>query len=232
MKSRRAAVEPVPTADGPGPIPSFASAKREILLHLKREGEADLEGLSRALGISRMGVYRHVKDLEHGGLVERTSKRTGVGRPRLSLHLAPGASTIFPKAYASLTCSVLQFLEDKMGRKAVEDALRGRQKAVLRSYAPQVTASDLAGRVHQLAKLRSDEGYMAEARGARGGSFELLEYNCPILAVAEQYGEACEVENELFRRILRAEVDTTHRVVAGDHVCRFLIRPRPGGAPE
>src|SRR3990170_1834458 len=155
MKSRRAAVEPVPTADGPGPIPSFASAKREILLHLKREGEADLEGLSRALGISRMGVYRHVKDLEHGGLVERTSKRTGVGRPRLSLHLAPGASTIFPTAYASLTCSVLP--------------------------------------------------------------------------VAEQYGGACEVENELFRRILRAEVDTTHRVVAGDHVCRFLIRPRPGG---
>src|SRR3990170_1637572 len=43
MKSRRAAVEPVPTADGPGPIPSFASAKREILLHLKREGGADLE---------------------------------------------------------------------------------------------------------------------------------------------------------------------------------------------
>lgn len=115
-----------------------------------------------------------------------------------------------------------------MGRKAVEAALRRRQKAVLPEYERRVRGDALEARVHELAKLRDQEGYMAEVRGQPSGRFELLEYNCPILAVAEEYWEACAVENELFRRVLRADVETTHRVVAGDHVCRFLIRPKKG----
>ena len=71
---------------------------------------------------------------------------------------------------------------------------------------------------------------MAEAGPRRGFTFELLEHNCPILALAETYGEACEEEQKLFTQLLQARVDVTHRVVAGDRVCRFLTPPR--GAPR
>jgi len=219
---------PTPTADSAGILPSFASTKREILLTLKRDGEVDLGTLAHRLRVSKMAVYRHVKDLEEAGLIERSTKRSGVGRPRLTLKLAPGASSIFPKAYASITCAVLEFIEKKMGREAVEAALRSRGATVLPEYERRVRSDDLGGRVHELAVVRDQEGYMAEVRGGAKGRYELFEYNCPIVAVAEKYGEACEVENELFRRVLKADVDTTHRVVAGDHVCRFLIRPKRG----
>jgi len=223
-------MNPTPAADSADVLPSFASTKREILLTLKRDGEVDLGTLARRLRVSKMAVYRHVKDLEASGLIERSTKRSGVGRPRLTLKLAPGASSIFPKAYSSITCAVLEFIEKKMGREAVEDALRSRQATVLPDYERRVRSDDLGERVHELAVIRDQEGYMAEVRGGAKGRYELFEYNCPIVAVAEKYGEACEVENELFRRVLRADVDTTHRVVAGDHVCRFLIRPRTRGA--
>jgi len=223
-------MNPTPAADSAGALPSFASTKREILLTLKRDGEVDLETLARTLRLSKMAVYRHIRELEEAGLVERASKRIGVGRPRLSLKLAPGASSIFPKAYASITCAVLEFIEKKMGREAVEAALRSRQATVLPEYERKVQGDNLGERVHELAVIRDQEGYMAEVRGGAKGRYELFEYNCPIVAVAEKYGEACEVENELFRRVLKADVETTHRVVAGDHVCRFLIRPRTRGA--
>src|SRR2546425_1216986 len=84
----------------------------------------------------------------------------------------------------------------------------------------------LAERVHQLTGLRDREGYMAEDHQAGPAKFEILEHNCPILAVAESYWEACTVENELFRKVLDANVETTHRVVAGENVCRFLVTPR------
>jgi predicted ArsR family transcriptional regulator len=219
-------MNPTPAADSAGALPSFASTKREILLTLKRDGEVDLETLARGLHLSKMAVYRHVKNLEEAGLIERSAKRNGVGRPRLALKLAPGASSIFPKAYASITCAVLEFIEKKMGREAVEAALRSRQASVLPEYERRVRSDDLGERVHELAVIRDQEGYMAEVRGGAKGRYELFEYNCPIVAVAEKYGEACEVENDLFRRVLKADVDTTHRVVAGDHVCRFLIKPR------
>ena|SRR5436309_1433612 len=213
--------------DASPPLKGFASTKREVLLALKREGELDLETLARQLHLSKMAVYRHVKDLEQAGLVERTAKRTGVGRPRLALRLAPGASAVFPKAYASVTCAVLEFIEKKLGRDAVEAALRSRTATVLPEYERQIRSPDLGGRVRELAMLRDREGYMSEHKESAKGRFELLEFNCPILAVADKYWEACKVENELFRRVLKADVDTTHRVVAGDHVCRFLIKPRP-----
>src|SRR3990170_5929509 len=129
---------PTPTADSAGILPSFASTKREILLTLKRDGEVDLGTLARRLRVSKMAVYRHVKDLEEAGLIERSAKRRGVGRPRLTLKLAPGASSIFPKAYASITCAVLELIEKRMGREAVEDALRSRQAAVVPEYERKV----------------------------------------------------------------------------------------------
>jgi len=55
---------------------------------------------------------------------------------------------------------------------------------------------------------------------------EMFEHNCPIMAVAETYPEACRVEREMFQNLLGADVETSHRVVAGDPVCRFLVRDR------
>ena len=204
---------------------SFTPTKREILLLIRREGTLDLETLADHLGISKSAAHRHVKDLENSGFVERKSKNVGVGRPRLTLQLAPGATAVFPRAYASITCAALHFIEKNLGREAVERALRERQNTTYLQYTKDVTSDDLGDRVRQLSKLRDAEGYMAEAHEA-GHGYELLEYNCPVLAVAEQYEEACKVENEMFRKVLRADVSTSHRVVAGDHVCRFLITPR------
>jgi predicted ArsR family transcriptional regulator len=194
--------------DGEPSFRGFAPTKRAILMHLKRGGEADLATLARSLSISKMAVYKHVQELEESGLVERDVRRGGVGRPRLILRLAPEASSLFPKAYASVTCALLKYIEETMGRKAVEAAHRSRHKQIHPQY---------------------QEGYMAEMREGRRGQFELFEYNCPIVAIAQDYWEACTVENELFRKVLRADVETTHRVVAGDHVCRFLIKPRAKG---
>ncbi len=207
-------------------LPRFSSTKREILLSLKRNGESDLGRLAETLSLSKMAVYRHVKDLEQRGLVERFDIRSGVGRPKLGLRLAPEASTLFPKAYSALTVNAMEFIEEELGREAVERALRRRQHAVLPDYERKVGTGSLKERVEALAQVRDEEGYMAESRGTPGPGYELLEFNCPILAVAERYGEACTVERELFERVLNADVETTHRVVAGNQVCRFLIRPR------
>jgi len=205
---------------------AFGSTKREVLLILKREGQADLQTLAERLHISKMAVHKHIQELEQHGLVQRTSVRGRKGRPRLALQLAPEATNLFPKAYAAVTCAALAYIEEKLGRKAVEEALRRRQTETLSMYRDQVNAGTLAGRVHQLATLRDREGYMAEDKRAGQSNFEILEHNCPIIAIAENYWEACNVENEMFQKVLGANVETTHRVVAGANVCRFLISPR------
>lgn len=205
---------------------AFSSTKREILLFLKRHGVASLRELGDHLSISKMAVYKHVNELEKRGLVERMITRHGVGRPSITLKLAPTATSIFPQAYSSMTCAALEFIEEKLGRDAVETALRRRQNKVLADYRKRLAGETFDGKVRALAKIRDQDGYMAEVKRTRSGNFELLEHNCPILVVANKYWEACTVETELFQRLLNARVETTHRAAVGDHVCRFLIRPR------
>src|SRR3989449_3082187 len=216
----------IPLPDPPADNRVFGATRREILLIPKREGQTDLQPLAARLNISKMGVHKHVQDLEKRGLIERIPVRGGTGRPRLALRLAPSATSLFPRAYAGITCVALAYIEEKLGREAVEEALRRRQAETLTGYRDQVKAETLAERVHQLAGLRDREGYMAEDHQAGPAKFEILEHNCPILAVAENYWEACTIENELFRKVLDANVETTHRVVAGGNVCRFLVTPK------
>jgi predicted ArsR family transcriptional regulator len=211
---------------------AFSPTKRQILLILKREGEIDLQSLSEKLNISKMGVHKHITDLEEMGLIDRLKKRGGVGRPRLAIRLAESAADIFPRAYAALTVHTLEYIEEKLGRNAVEDALRRRQKQTAEEYQKYMEGKSLPERVKTLADLRNKEGYMAEMKGTYENGYELYEYNCPILAVADKYFESCTLERKLFASILDADVETTHRVVDNDYVCRFVIKKKRGFTHE
>ena len=74
--------------------------------------------------------------------------------------------------------------------------------------------------------LRDEEGYMAELHSLSDNTFELLEYNCPIFKIAEQYSMTCQLEQEMFENLLKANIETKHLVVNGDNVCRFLINKK------
>lgn len=208
----------------------FSSQKRHILLTLKRQGETSLGDLSTELGISKMATLKHLTALEGKGLVERSFRSAGRGRPRAYFRLSRNATSLFPKAYTQMTLSALRFIEEKLGRDAVEGLLRQRAQEVLESNRNRFRAATLRERVDALVTVRDEGGYMAE-RGRTGPTtIEMLEHNCPIMAVAESYPEACSVERELFQKLLRADVETSHRVVSGDPVCRFLIRKRKESA--
>lgn len=204
----------------------FSSNKKQILLTLKREKEVDLETLSSMMSISKMGILKHIAELEEIGLVERVKRKSGVGRPRLILKLSSSATDIFPKAYATMTCLALNFIEEKLGRGAITETLNRRQQQIIETYTPLLKEKTFEEKIRELAKLREQDGYMAELEVLQTNNFQLLEYNCPVYDIAEQYEEACTVERQMFEQLLDAEVKTTHRVVSGDKVCRFCIKKR------
>jgi predicted ArsR family transcriptional regulator len=90
----------------------------------------------------------------------------------------------------------------------------------------------LIKKVRELARIRDGEGYMAESKKeskSGGGKHVLLEYNCPIIHIAEKHWEACSTETELFEKLLGANIETTHRAAKGDLICKFVIRERKEG---
>lgn len=197
-----------------------------VLELLKRAPNATLREVAQSLGVSRAAAWQHLDRLESEGLVERECRRGRRGRPFARFRLAPSARRLFPEAYAQMSVSALAFIERGMGRPAVVEMLEERASELRARHAPRLANRDLGGRVGELARIRDEEGYVATHRPLGPAGFELLEHNCPILAIAERYGEACEVERRLFQGLLDADIRVSHRAVAGDPVCRFLVRRR------
>lgn len=200
-------------------------AKKAVLVLLKRAPGASLSDIATSLRISRAGAHKHLTRLEEEGLVNREYRGGKVGRPQVCFRLSAVAQQIFPTAYTHAALSAMSFIERNQGRPAVVQMLEERARELRERHAPRFAGKDLPERVRELSRIRDEEGYMSELKRPRASGTELLEHNCPILAIAEKYGEACDIERRLFRRLLDAEVAVSHRVVAGDPVCRFLVTP-------
>jgi predicted ArsR family transcriptional regulator len=212
-------------------VDGFSEPKKKLLYYLKVMQQAGLEELAKAMKISRMAVHKHLALLQERGLVMSVESTGHVGRPRMMYQLTSESRTIFPKSYSAIATHALDFIERNMGKAAVEKVLRERQSDLFDQYYKRLRNLEFDKKVKELANIRDEEGYMAESRreSKNYGKHVLLEYNCPILHIAEKHWEACSTETELFENLLAADIETTHRAAKGDLVCKFVIKERKEG---
>ncbi|EQD73989.1 transcriptional regulator [mine drainage metagenome] len=131
---------------------------------------------------------------------------------------------VLPKSYSSLAIEAMDYVERNIGMSGVRDILQVRSLKILDEYRKCIDNLDEDELVDKLKSMRNSDGYIAEVKKLGIKTFELSEYNCPILQISEKYSEACNSERKLFEELLGAEVESTHRIVSGSKICRFLIR--------
>ena len=208
----------------------FSEPKKKILYYLKVMQQAGLEELAKVMKISRMAVHKHLVLLQKRGLVEGIENRGHVGRPRMMYQLTSQSKTVFPKSYSVIATHALDFIERNMRKEGIEKVLRERQTELFDQYYKRLKDLDFDQQVRELARIRDEEGYIAESKKeskrSGGGKHVLLEYNCPIIHIAEKHWEACSTETELFEKLLGANIETTHRAAKGDSICKFVIKEK------
>jgi predicted ArsR family transcriptional regulator len=174
-------------------VSDYSDPKKKVLYYLKVMQQARLQELAKSMKISKMAVHKHLAQLQKRGLVESIEIREGVGRPKMQYRLTSKSKTIFPKSYGALAVCALDFIEKNMGKEGVEKVLRERQVELFDKYYERLKKLNFDQKVRELAKIRDEEGYIAESKKEkrRNGLHTLLEYNCPILEIAENHWEAC-----------------------------------------
>jgi predicted ArsR family transcriptional regulator len=209
-------------------VSEYSDPKKKVLYYLKTMQRARLQELAGLMKISRMAVHKHLVQLQKRGLVESIEIRDGVGRPKMFFQLTSQSKTIFPKSYGALAVCALDYIKKNMGKKSVQEVLEERQQDLYDKYYKRLKGLNFNQRVVELAKIRDEEGYIAESKRnkRKEGGYTLLEYNCPILEIAEKHWEACSTETELFEKLLEADIETTHRAAKGDKVCKFVIKQK------
>ncbi|MBZ5626152.1 MAG: transcriptional regulator [Acidobacteriia bacterium] len=206
---------------GPG------KTRRAIVKLLKSEGAMDATRMGKQLGLTAMAVRQHLYELQQEKLVSAEERAAAVGRPTKYWQLTREADRLFPDAYAELSVALIDALGDAFGDAGLKQVIESRCARQKTEYAKRIPSSlPLKEKVHRLARIRTEEGYMAEVKSERNGGFLLVENHCPICAAATACTGLCTSELSLFRTALgpKVAVERLEHIVSGDRRCAYRIK--------
>ena len=154
-----------------------------------------------------------------------------LGRPARLWDLTAAAAERFPDSHADLTVDLLESMQDAFGEDGLDRLLAVRAKRQLAAYRERMPPPEAAldKRVAALAKLRREEGYMAQWSRTKdeNGALMLTENHCPICAAAQTCQGLCRDELALFQELLPdAEVERTEHLLEGARRCAYRVVPR------
>ena len=199
--------------------------RRRIVKLLKTEGAMDSASLAGRLDVTTMAVRQHLYALQEEKLVAAEERPVPLGRPAKFWRLTKEAERLFPDAYAELNAALITSVQDAFGPQGMERLLDARMARQRADYSARIDGSaPLAKRIQQLAKIRADEGYMAEVK-REGSGFLFIENHCPICAAATACQGFCSSELELFRSALGpgVSVERAEHILSGDRRCVYRI---------
>jgi predicted ArsR family transcriptional regulator len=200
--------------------------RRAIAKLLKTEGPIDSAQLAKRLGLTAMAVRQHLYALQREGLVTAEERPVPIGRPAKFWHLTREADQFFPEAYAELSVALIDSVKDAFGDEGLERVLTSRCARQKTDYGKRIRPGDsIAKKLQELAKVRTEEGYMAQVRKDADGSYLLVENHCPICAAANACQGFCSTELELFRSVLGpgVTVERAEHILSGDHRCVYRV---------
>jgi DeoR family suf operon transcriptional repressor len=204
-------------------IESIPASRRALLDALKRRGEARVDELAGALGVTVSAVRQHLAALQAEGWILHREVRAGPGRPHHLYRLSPEGDRLFPRAYAAITIDLLAEAEAE-DPEIVERMFERRRVRRVERAQERLEGKSLPECVYELTRILDEDGYLAEAIDLPDGKFRIVEHNCAILAVASKYGTACGTELEFIREVLPdAKVERVAHLLAGGHVCAYEV---------
>jgi len=200
--------------------------RRAIVKLLKTEGALDSAKLAKKLRVTPMAVRQHLYGLQKEKMVDAEERPVPLGRPAKFWKLTREADRLFPDAYAELSVALLDAVGETFGSSGVDRLLHTRLARQKREYGARIDReAPLSKKLQQLAKIRSEEGYMAEVHAEGPKAFVFLENHCPICAAATACQGLCATEIELFQSVLGpgVRISRTEHIIDGERRCAYRV---------
>jgi predicted ArsR family transcriptional regulator len=207
------------------PVPS--RARERVVALLKREGPMSADSLAEKLGITGVAVRLHLAALMLQDMAKSQDEARPRGRPTGIWRLTPKADALFADSHSALAVDLLAQVKKTFGAAGLDRVIAARTAEQEKTYRAKTDAArSLKGKLDQLAKIRSAEGYMAEVgRDPETGGWLFVENHCPICAAARFCTGLCREELALFRRVLGDDVkiERTSHILAGARRCAYRV---------
>ncbi len=201
--------------------------ENKILQLLKTNGAMTAKALANELKVTTMGIRQHMLQLEQAGDVAYQDKKAARGRPTRYWSLTKKSDRHFPDGHETLNLQIIESVRQVFGEQGLERLIKQREHETFVHYSEKLNQLDgLRPKLEELAKIRSDEGYMATVE-EKNGEFWLLENHCSICAAASSCLNFCRSELQLFQNLFKdlAEITREEHIMQGGRRCAYKLMP-------
>ncbi len=228
--AERGHIAAVPVAD------ADERTRDRVLGAVLEHGPVSAAELGDLLGFTPAAVRRHLDHLSRTGVIEvkRVAKAgAGAGRPARRYVLSSQGQSTLGNDYLDIATLALKQLQAVAGEEAVRQFAVERFAEMERRYTPEIEQAgpDITARARVLAEALSRDGFVASAASIEAkaplpaalSSVQLCQGHCPIQQLAAEFPVFCDVETELFSRLVGVDVRRLSTLARGGHVCTTHI---------
>ena len=196
----------------------------EILNSLKRTRGMSVNELVDKMKMSYMGIKQHCLTLQRDGYLDTWRRPQKMGRPEMVYRLTRRSQDLFTTDSNQFTLDLLKSVRDIYGLNAPEKLLYNifeKRTAVLQAKVKGETVFD---RAKWLARVRDNDGYMAQLVPAEGQEEpHILECHSPIMNLLDRYPLIGRLEQDMFGALLGTSVRRKETRNSGLYECAFYF---------
>lgn len=211
--------------------PDDRSTRQRVVDSVLEHGPSTARELAGRLELTPAAIRRHLTALLADGTLVDSEQRVhgarGRGRPSKEFSLTDAGRSEFHHTYDALAIAAMRRLRDTAGEEAVREVAAERLVGIeqrfheLRAQEPDRPAVEI------LTASLAASGYSPVMRPVASGD-QICQHHCPVAHVAAEFPILCEVETDLFSRLLDSHVQRLATIAHGDGVCTTHV-PHPVG---
>ncbi len=192
-----------------------------FLNDMHRHGPGTVQALGVAMGVTATAIRQRLSRLQAAGFVARDLARTSRGRPHYIYRVTNKGLRTLGDNYGDLALILWREIRN-IADASVRQAVTNRVRDALVSRFGHLEQGELTERLGRLRETLHDRGYDVEIC-VSGGLQILRENNCPYQELAEEDRGICDLEQDVFQRVLGADIKRSQCCLDGHNCCEFEV---------
>jgi predicted ArsR family transcriptional regulator len=202
--------------------PGLGETQRLLLAALKRRGSSTLLELKEDLDLAPATLREHLQSLTAGGLVERQgTRRHARGRPEVIYRLAAAGDRLFPSGESELLQELVAYLDRRGPGSILAEFFGWRTDARREAARNRLAGLQGAARWGEVARILSEQGFMAEVVTTADGLPGLVLHHCPLRAAATVSDWPCRSEVALIEGLLGQRLERIESAACAHGACAY-----------
>lgn len=193
----------------------------EFLGTLHRLGPKTVQEIGEAVGVTATAIRQRLSRLQGSELIVRELVRAGRGRPHYTYRVTTKGLRQLGDNYGDLALILwreIRAIDDDRVRGQITDRIRD---ALVARFGP-MDGSTVQEKMRRLREVLLNRGYDVDV--VPGQLPILRENSCPYQELADEDRAICDLEQEVFQRVLGADVKLSSCCLDGHHCCDFEVR--------